>query len=143
MPTIADGRHDGSGLPEAQAVRVQVDQAREQRRVSERDRALGVDVDVLAGARRDDLVAADRDGAVLDQPLAVEEPRRRDEQIGRFVAAAAGERRRRDQRSETPDPSTTRPTRHAKSFRDSNSACNTGALSAGSETSSPPAVCGS
>ena len=122
---------------------MQVDQSGKQRRVPERDRALGVDVDVLSRARRDDLVAADRDGAVANQPLAVEEPRRRHEQIRLFVTAAARERGRRDQRSETPAPSTTRPTRHRKSFRDANSACNTAPLSAGSDTSSPPAVCGS
>ena len=72
--------------------------------------------------------------------LPVEEPRCRDEEIRLLRASAAGERGSRDQCSATPTPSTTCPTRHTKSFRDSNSACNTAPLSAGSETSSPPEV---
>ena len=125
-------------------MRVHVDQPRKQRRVAQRDRALRVDVDVASGAHGHDLVAADGDGAVLDHPLAVEEARRRDQQISLLaLVAAAGERGGRDQDSETPDPSTTLPIRHAKSFRDASSACKTGALSDGSATRKPPDVCGS
>src|SRR5919201_7167223 len=48
-----------------------------------------------------------------------------------------------DHSTATPAPSSTRPTRRMKSLRDSNSACSAGARSAATETSRPPAVCGS
>src|SRR5436309_15812649 len=43
----------------------------------------------------------------------------------------------------TPAPSSTRPMRRMNSLRELNSASNAGPRSAGTETSSPPAVCGS
>src|SRR5918999_5396286 len=47
------------------------------------------------------------------------------------------------QTTRTPDPSSTRPTRRRNSLRAMNSASSAGPFSAGSETSNPPAVCGS